>query len=558
MLTRLLALRLAALVLAWIAAMLIVAWLVFAGRQVALERAERATAAFAAVVEQHTARTFQAVNLTLAAVGDAHQLAPRPEKNHPQFQQMMARRLKDLPFVRAIFAIGPDGWILHDTDYPATPQVSLADRPYFRAHKLDPMLAPTVWPPLLSRSGAGWFLPVTQALSRSADFEGVVVAALQAEQFREQFRSIGLAEAYLISLFHLDGTLVASHPERAADVGKRFGELALFSRLPLEASGSFWTKQSMLGGERMVSYRIVQGAPFVVRVSRSKNDALAEWRRTATGAAVAMLILTIFLGWFIARLARERVQRERERQRRMQAEKLEALGQLTGGIAHDFANTLNIVAINAALMRELCANAPALEPSLVQVERAVRGGTALVDRLLSFARRRPLRLERVRLDAWLKAAQPLLAQAAGSRVTLVTEADLPLAEVLCDTAQLDTALVNLVVNARDAMAGSGRITVRAYPCEDNAGAPQARVAGPRFVCLSVLDNGPGMSEEVRRRALEPFYSTKGEGGTGLGLPQVYGFMRQIGGGMSIESSADGGAAIHLFFPVAAAAAAGRP
>jgi signal transduction histidine kinase len=556
-LSRLLALRLAALVLAWVAAVLVVAWLVFAGRQVALERAERSTAAFAAVVEQQTARTFQAVHLTLAAVGDAYQLARRPKTNDAAFRQMMARRLKDLPFVRAIFVLGPDGWIVHDTDYPATPQVTLADRPYFRAYQIDPALEPTVWPPLLSRSGSGWFLPVTHAVSRSADFEGVVVAAVQAEQFHEQFRSIGLAQTYLISLFHLDGTLVASYPQRAADVGKRLGELAVFSRLPLEASGSFWTERGMLPGERMVSYRVVQSAPFVVRVSRSKHDALAEWRRTATGAAVAMLALTIFLGWFIVRLARERARRERERERRMQAEKLQALGEFTGGIAHDFANTLNIVAINAALMREQAA--PGLELPLAHIERAVRGGTALIERLLSFARRRSLRLERVRLDAWLRAAQPLLAQAAGSRVTLAVEAGAPLAEVLCDTAQLDTALVNLIVNARDAMAGSGRITVSAFPCADDAGAPKALAGVPApFVCVTVQDSGPGMSEAVRRRALEPFYSTKGEGGTGLGLPQVYGFMQQVGGSMSVDSPPGGGAAIHLFFPVAPADPAVQP
>ena len=549
MLNRLLAFRLAALVLAWVAAVLVVAWLVFAGRQVAFERAQRGTAAFAAVVEQQTARTFQAVNLTLGAVGDSYQLAQRPAKNDAAFRQMMARRLEDLPFVRAIFIIGPDGWIVHDTDYPATPQVTLADRPYFRAHTLEPALEPRMWPPLLSRSGAGWFLPVTQAVGRSTDFEGVVVAALQADQFRAQFRSIGLAGAYQISLFHLDGSLVASYPEGASEVGKTFGELPLFSRLPVEASGSFWTDRGMVPGERMVSYRVVQGAPFVVHVSRRKDDALAEWRRSATGAAVAMLALTIFLSWFIAHLARERARRERQRERRLQAEKLQALGQLTGGIAHDFANTLNIVALNAALMRAQAA--PGLELPLAQLERAVRGGTALVERLLSFARRRSLRLERVRLDAWLRAAQPLLAQAAGSRVTLDVEAGEPVAEVLCDTAQLDTAVVNLIVNARDAMAGSGRITVRAYPCADDAGAPKVLV-GVRapLVCLSVQDSGPGMSEEVRRRALEPFYSTKGEGGTGLGLPQVYGFMQQVGGSMSIDAPPGGGAAIHLFFPAA--------
>jgi two-component system NtrC family sensor kinase len=102
------------------------------------------------------------------------------------------------------------------------------------------------------------------------------------------------------------------------------------------------------------------------------------------------------------------------------------------------------------------------------------------------------------------------------------------------------------------MAGNGRITVRAYPCEDEAGLPKA-LAGPApFVCLSVQDTGPGMGEEVKRRALEPFYTTKGEAGTGLGLSQVYGFMQQVGGSVTIESAPGRGTSVHLFFPAAPA------
>jgi two-component system, NtrC family, sensor kinase len=130
MFTRVLKLKLAAMMLAWLAALFVVAWLVFAGRQAALERGQDATVAFAAVVEQQVARTFQAANLTVGAIGDAHRLTPRPGKHDREFQEMMSRRLKDVPFIRAVFIIGPDGRIIHDTDHPATPAVSLADRVY--------------------------------------------------------------------------------------------------------------------------------------------------------------------------------------------------------------------------------------------------------------------------------------------------------------------------------------------------------------------------------------------------------------------------------------------
>jgi signal transduction histidine kinase len=531
--------------LAWAAAMIVVAWLVLAGREAALERSERTTASMAATVEQQTARTYQAVQLTLAAIADAHLLTPRPRRNEPQFQEMMSRRLADLPFVRAVFIIGADGWIIHDTDYPRTPAVSLADRPYFRAHRAAPELRRTIGPLLQSRSGTGWFLPLTQALGRS-QFEGIVTAAVQAEYFEQQFAGIGLAEGDTVALFHSDGTLVASHPPIS---GRRdFSHLPVFAKP--QTAGTFWTTEGLIPGERVVSHRTLAGAPFVVQVSRSKRAALAEWRRTALGAAVGMAGLTILLAWFFAYLARQRRRDDAVLERRLQAEKLEALGRLTGGIAHDLSNTLNIIALNMSLLREAPGQPRVVERVLATTERAVQGGTMLIARLLSFARQRPMQITAIDVGTCVATARPLLAQAAGPGVKLSVEVQPALPPVLCDPTQLDAALINLVVNARDAMARTGRVEVRIYTCNENGDAPRESTWRPSRVCVSVRDTGPGMPEQVRRQALEPFFSTKGEAGTGLGLSQVYGFMQQLGGNITIESTTGEGTSVHLYFPVA--------
>jgi signal transduction histidine kinase len=528
LLTRVLRLRPAVLLFAWLAALGVVAWLVYEAYAVALERGERETAALAAVVEQQTARTFQAIGLTLGAVGDSHQLRPRPRKNDPEFQEMMMRRLADLPFVRALFIIGPDGWIIHDSDYPHTPHVSLADRAYFRAHSQDPALAGTVWPPLESRGGTGWFVPVTRPLGRLGQFEGVVVAAIQADHFETQFRSIGLARGYLIALFYSDGTLIAQYPRGAEQAGQDFRHR----------------------GERVASYRAVEHFPLVLHVSRSKREVLVEWRRTAAASAVGMAALTALLAWFIARLVRDRARRAREREKRAQAEKMEALGQLTAGIAHDFGNLLHLVAMNNHVMRQAPLDPVITTQALAATDRAVQSGQAMLERLMSSVRRQPAALAPLRLEEWLEKAQPLLKQAAGPLVTLRIEVKRPLPDIMCDAAQLDAALVNLIVNARDAMAGTGSVSVRAYSCDNDSGAPKAFVRKPvAFVCLSVEDDGPGMTERVKRRALEPFYTTKGDAGTGLGLSQVYGFMQQVGGDMTIDSTPGKGTRVHLFFRV---------
>lgn len=543
--------KIAGLAVTWIAAVAVVAALVLAGRQAALERGLEDTAALSVVIEQLTARTFQAVYLTLSAVADAHQLVPRPEKNDPNFRQLMERRLAEIPFARALFVVGHDGTIIHDTDYPTTPDLSLFDRPYFQAYAEDVERPATVWAPLLSRSGTGWFLPVTDALTRSAQFEGIVVAALQAEHFSEALRSIGLGTAQFVALFHSNGTLIASHPARPEDVGKQFPDLAVFSEHLPAGGGSFESSSGLIPGERIVNYRGVGNAPLVVLVSFGKDYVLAAWRRMAAASALAMLALTLVLALQLIRLAREQAQRELERQRQTQIDKLEALGQLSGGIAHDFSNVLQIVALNVETLRAGRADPSTAEDALDNTVRAVRDATAIVERLLRFSRKKPLALSTLRFDEWLEAARPLLSQAAGPGVELVVETRGRIPDLLCDPVELDMALVNLVANARHAMDGCGRVIVRAFPCEpEESGLPRKYVANPaRFVCVSVADTGAGMTEDVKRRALEPFFTTKGEAGTGLGLSQVYGFMQQVRGSLAIESALGRGTVVHLFFPV---------
>lgn len=537
------------LVIAWLAAAAVIVWLELAGRERALQREQRVAFALTDLVEQQTVRTFQAIQLSLASVADAHHLA-RPKENDPMFRELMTRRLQDLPFLRAIFIIGREGWIRHDTDFPNTPRIPLDDRPYFRAHALGEVGPSVTWPPVLSRSGTGWFLPITHALSQSDDFEGVVVAALQADHFTQQFRRLNLSSERQISIFHLDGSLVAAFPPVAAEVGTKFLELPMFDRLAAASRGAFWSEKGMLPGERLVSYRVVENAPFVVRLSVGRDALLASWLRTAVAGAIAMIALTMSVLWLALRLIGEGARRDQQRQRQLQAEKLQALGQLTGGIAHDMANMLNVIGINLALLRRVRSDPAAVEEVLDNAERALKSGTDTVEHLVSFARMKPLALVPMRLDVVLEEVRPLLEQAAGPESTLVVEAVGPIPEVACDRGQLDMALVNVVVNARQAMGGRGRIRVQVFPCHDtDSGVPQPSEDRAPFVCIAVRDTGPGMPEAVRERAFEPFYTTKGDAGTGLGLSQVYAFVDRLGGRVSIRSSPGAGCTVHLYFPV---------
>ena len=536
---------LSALVAAWLAATAVVAALLFDARSTALERGARATGALAQILEQYTARTIQAAALTVAAVADTWALS-RPRKNDPAFQALLQQRANDLRYVRAFFVLGPDGHLIHDSDFPHTPNVSLADRVYFQALRDDPSLESHVSGPYLSRSGggAGWFLSVATPLRRDG-FQGVVVAALPVTYFEALYQKLTWNDGDVIALFNRDGTLVARHPSQPEDIGRGFRHLPPFSSAAAE-SRSYRADGDLVPGRRIVAYRSVEGLPFVVSISRSERALLAEWRRSAASAALAMVALTAVLAFVLVQQIRRRNRMEKMRAQRMQADKLEALGQLTGGIAHDFANLLSVVSASLQIIQLRPGEREQVLQAAATARRAAERGAQLIERLLAFARRQPLELRLADLNSVLSAAQPLIAQAIGPRIQLVLELAPALPPVLTDESQLEIALLNLVVNARDAMERQGRIVLRTL----------ATPTGE--VCLTVEDDGPGMSDEVRQRALEPFFTTKGAAGTGLGLAQVYGFMRQAGGRIELDSAPGEGTRVHLRFAAARPKESERP
>lgn len=521
----------------WLAVAALVAGLLLSERKEALSSAERDTGALAMVLEAHTARTFEAVDVTLAGIADTLRLAPQLETHDPQFRKALTSRLLALqPYVRAIFVIAENGWIVQDTDFPSTPKVSLADRPYFQRHLHDPALVRSVSGPHESRSGLGWFLAVTRRVGAGEEFQGIVVAALQAQYFEALYRNTSPGDADLISLFHRDGMLVATYPDRPESLGQSFSDFEPFSsRLASAPSGSYRTDSGPFDYRRMVTYRALEGAPFVIVVVRSMATILHTWRIVSTVAAAAMALLALLLAVLVAQFLRQQRLRELAGERAAQTEKLEALAYLTGGISHDFANLLQVVSSSLQLISTSPANEPRTREAVAVAERAVAHGARLIDRLLSFARRQPLQVHAANLDALVGAARDLLVQLAGTQVQIRTELAGDLAPCLVDETEFDVALVNLLVNARDA--GARRVVFRTYNGAD-----------PGYVCLAVEDDGRGMSEEVRRRALEPYYTTKGMGGTGLGLPQVYGFLRQIGGDVRVESQPGKGTTVTLLFP----------
>jgi PAS domain S-box-containing protein len=266
----------------------------------------------------------------------------------------------------------------------------------------------------------------------------------------------------------------------------------------------------------------------------------------------------------INELLGERVQaalaeRDEAEEKLRRAQKLEAVGQLTGGVAHDFNNLLTVVIGALDLMQRHPDDAPRRSRMIEAALAAARRGERLTQQLLAFSRRQALKPEPVKVDALLKDSEALLHRAVGEAVKLVLAPGARDVVVNIDAGQFEAALMNLVVNARDATPAGGMIRVETVPVRLKAGEIEELDAGD-YVCVAVHDTGAGMDEATLARAFEPFFTTKEHGkGTGLGLSQAYGFASQSGGAATVDSAPGKGASVCLYLPVVEAqASAERP
>jgi signal transduction histidine kinase/ActR/RegA family two-component response regulator len=244
----------------------------------------------------------------------------------------------------------------------------------------------------------------------------------------------------------------------------------------------------------------------------------------------------------------------------LQAQKMESLGRLVGGIAHDFNNMLSVIGGNAELLlSDLEANGSAdeLRHSALEIKSAAERAATLTGQLLAFGRQQVVRPQVLDLDLCVRELEPMLRRLIGENIDLVLVLAAGRCPLRADRGQLDQILVNLVVNARDAIGERGTITVETTSVRcDEAFAPRHVELTPgAYVRLSVGDDGAGMSRTVREHAFEPFFTTKAQGkGTGLGLATVYGIVRQAGGHVRVDSEPGHGTTFELYFPAVEAAA----
>ncbi|NTH08163.1 PAS domain S-box protein [Agrobacterium rhizogenes] len=313
-----------------------------------------------------------------------------------------------------------------------------------------------------------------------------------------------------------------------------------------EAHDGYLSHYLTTGERRIIGYgRVVSGQRkdgTVFPMELSVGEAIANGKRIFTG------------------FVRDLTSRHKIEEELRQSQKMEAVGQLTGGLAHDFNNLLTVISGNLEMI-EARLQDPKLLSLVLEAQAAADDGAKLTGQLLAFGRRQPLNPKLVDIGQLVSSFSDLLRRTLGETIELRTVVTGSMNEALVDGSQLQNALLNLVLNARDAMPRGGFLSIEISPVRLDADYAQMypQVRTGEYVLISVTDTGVGMSSETQEYAFEPFFTTKGMGaGTGLGLSMVYGFAKQSGGHVQLYSEIGQGTSIRIFLPALKARAAKEP
>jgi two-component system NtrC family sensor kinase len=401
-------------------------------------------------------------------------------------------------------------------------------------------------------------------------FDGIIVVSARPAYFSEFYRTVSEDKRFAASLVRNDGSLLVRYPALSAPpvLARDSPFMRAIANNP--DRGWFRGRGETDGIERFFAYQRVEGYPLYVAYGIPRKDVLHSWLANlvnyslfAVPASLALFGMTLLAVRQIQRHAiaswrwrttARRLRREMNRRALAEAElrqalKMEALGQLTGGVAHDFNNLLTVLQGSLEMLSGR-QQTDQLQARVDTALRTVERGERLTEQLLAFARRQPLAKATIDLNAQLRRMIELLVRTVGSGIAISTDLAPDLWLVEADATQLELAVINLAINARDAMPAGGKLGIRTF----NLGVPHEAVpeqptTARDLVGLEISDTGQGMQPEVAARAFEPFFTTKEAGkGTGLGLSMVYGFARQSGGSASIRSDIGRGTAVTLLLP----------
>ncbi len=528
-----------------------------------LAEAEDTVTHAADLAYQHAQRALQiAENMARradqATLGDEAAVRAHEEAIHQRFADIIT----SVPSVLNLNAWDADGRPLVRGDtFPADPAVRIDDRAYFQAHRSDPQRPFDISEVIRGRLTGSEIATATMRRSSSdGSFRGVITVAMAPSYFRDYYQALTREQHNLASfaLVRLDGEVIARWPPLPGGTGHVPPASRTLAQIEAgQDRGVVDVPERADREARIAAFRRLERYPLYVVAGVSRHAMFSDWARFAGLLAAVLLPASgglVYVTWVALKKTRREAATAAELQEQIRrragaeqtllhSQKLETLAVVTGGVAHDFNNLLAIV--NASL-HVIKRQHPELagEKHMQAMSRAIQSGVRLTRQLLSFARKQALKPETVELQTWLPAADGLIRSTLGPNITWVSRVEPETRPVSVDIGELELALINLVVNARHAMPGSGTLTVHAGNVERGGG-------GPPMVAIAVTDTGTGIAPHVLGKVFEPFFTTRPKGaGSGLGLSQVQGFCAQAGGEARIVSALGHGTTVTMLLPAA--------
>jgi len=510
------------------------------------------------VVHEHALKVFETIDRSLSEIDEiVRDLSDQDIKSREQALHARLRQLADaLPQLKSAWVFDADGRALvNSLIYPA-PDTNFADRDYFSVHVKDSP-GTFIGAPLTPRppyQGAAFFGVSRRRPSDDGNFTGVIQASVLPDYFEHFYARIGRAPGSYFALRRFDGLILARFPAAARTPG------ATPADVPARAADSeqLVTEISSADGiARRVGYQRLPGYPVYVSAGLATSTIRDRWLATMSQHLIFGIPATALLFIFLALALRRTERFYAEAARRLEAEdalkhgqRMEALGQLTGGVAHDFNNLLTVIRASADLLRRPDLPDERRQRYIDAISDTVARASKLTSQLLAFARRQTLKPEVFDIGRSVATLRDMTKTLVGSRIEVVTSVPDEPCYVNADVGQFETALINMAVNARDAMAGQGLLTMSVAPAPDlpTPVMPHDRPA-LGYVAIAVQDTGVGIPLDQVGRIFEPFFTTKTIGhGTGLGLSQVFGFAKQSGGEIGVSSEPGRGATFTLYLP----------
>jgi len=519
------------------------------------------SSARADIAAEQALRVFQSITVTFDSVEQITR--GRTDQTIKLNEAELSERLKQ--FVAALPDISSI-WIL-DTKldalvsslfFPIPPAVNAPERAYLKA-QLAPDEGIHIGEVVRIQMTGRLIFPVSKWRSDSSGtFAGLTEISVSPQAFERFYGPLAARTSASFSLIRADGAVLARYPLPAVagiklDASTGFGQM--MAQNP--EGGRYTTVSGVDRLERRFVVRKLAGFPLYVGSSLETRDIVGGWLRYMAGHLVFGIPATLFLVVLILLAMRrtsalyiEAERRETLEANLRQAQKMEAVGQLTGGVAHDFNNLLTIILGN--LQMALRQNPEGKTKTLMSnAYQAADRAAELTKRLLAFSRSQPLDPHPIDANRLVAGMSDLLDRTLGETVAVETVRSAGLWLVEADGPQLEAAILNLAINARDAMTEGGKVTIEtgnAFLDEFYCQAVEGVKPG-QYVMISVTDTGSGMPQDVIDKAFDPFFTTKPAGaGTGLGLSQVYGFIKQSGGHVRIYSEIGEGTTVKIYLP----------